>query len=279
MTEVAFSPAGASAGFSPVAALRRRQPALAAIGLACLALFGVAAALPLVDGRILDGVSVWAKPAKFFLSTGVFLLTSAWFFGYVRPERRDAAPLVWSVRVVIAAAVFELAYITFQAAQGERSHFNRDGLAHFALYGLMGAAALAMLATKIPLALEIWRRPVRGLDPTLRLAVALGIALTVALGAASGVYLSQQYGSGHNVGAVGGAAPLFGSNRAGGDLRVAHFFGMHAEQVLPVVAVLATRVVGTLAARRLVVATGVAMAALTVAAFAQAVTGRAFPLG
>ncbi|MFC3694840.1 hypothetical protein [Chenggangzhangella methanolivorans] len=279
MSAAATFDAAAIRSASPIAELRERQPALAAAGFAFLALFAVASALQLFDGRTLDGVSVWTKPAKFFLSTGVFLLTSAWFFGYVRPDRRDAPALRWSVRIVIAAGVFELGYITLQAGLGERSHFNRADAAHFWLYGAMGAAALTMLLTKIPLALEIWRRPVRGLDPTLRLAVVAGIALTVVLGALSGLYMSQQYGAGHNVGAVGGATPLFGWNRAGGDLRVAHFFGMHGEQLLPVVAALTTGAFGALGSRRLVIAAGVAIAAITVAVFAQAVMGQAFPLG
>jgi hypothetical protein len=264
---------------SPVAALRERQPALASVGFAFLTLFVVTAALPLFDSRMLDGVSVWAKPAKFFLSTGVFLLTSAFFFGYVRPERRASPALVWSVRIVIAAGVFELAYIAFQAAQGERSHFNRDDLAHSALYAMMGFAAIAMLATKVPLALEIWRRPVCGLDSALRLAVTLGVGLSVALGALTGLYMGQPHVSGHTVGAVGGAAPLFGWNRAGGDLRVAHFFGMHAEQMTPVVAVVARSLLGEIWAQGAAIAAAAAIAGLTVAVFAQAMLGRPFPLG
>ena len=279
MSAVALPAPAFAAGFSPLAELRERQPALAAVAFAYLAFFAITAALPVVDGRLLDGVSVWAKPAKFFLSSGVFMLTSAWFFGYVRPERRRAPALVWSMRLLIAAATFELAYITVQAALGQRSHYNQSDLAHFALYGMMGAAALLMLATKIPLAIEIWRRPTRDLDPTLRLAVTFGIALTVALGALSGLYMSQQYGTGHNVGAVGGAAPLFGWNRAGGDLRVAHFLGMHGEQILPLVAVAASWAFGGTWARRMVIASSVAIAALTVAVFAQALLGRPFPLG
>lgn len=264
---------------SPVATLRERHPALTAVGLAFLLLAVVTASLPLFDGRLLDGVSIWAKPAKFFLSTGVFLLTSAWFFGYVRPERRSNRILRVSVVVAIAAAVFELGYITFQAALGERSHFNQSDLTHIALYGLMGAAALAMLVTKIPLAIEIARRPAAGTSPQMRNAIVVGVALTVVLGAISGVYMSQQYGQGHNVGAVGGAAPLFGWNRAGGDLRVAHFFGMHAEQVLPIVAALCACTVSRRWTDRLVTAAAVAIAGLTALVFVQALGGRPFPLG
>ncbi|WP_020179983.1 hypothetical protein [Methylopila sp. M107] len=260
----------------PIEELRRRQPALAALGLAYLILFAVVGSLPLIDGRMLDGVSVWAKPAKFFLSTSALMLSSAWFFGYVRPERRRAPALKWGVRAMIAGAVFELGYITLQAGLGQPSHFNRGDALHYALYGLMGFAATAMLLTKIPLGVEIARRPIHGLDPAFRRAVVIGLGLTVALGLASGVYMSQQYGSGHNVGAVGGAASFVGWNRAGGDLRVAHFFGMHGEQIVPAVAAVAGLWAGQGAARRATYATAAAIVAMTVFVFAQALMGRPF---
>ena len=62
---------------SPVAELRRRSPVLAAFGIACLLAGAVALTLPLVDARSLGGAPVWLKPAKFFLSVGLFALTSA----------------------------------------------------------------------------------------------------------------------------------------------------------------------------------------------------------
>jgi hypothetical protein len=43
--------------------------------------------------------------------------------------------------------------------------------------------------------------------------------------------MSQQ--PGHAVGLIGGRTPIFGWNRAGGDLRIAHFLGIHAEQAIP----------------------------------------------
>ncbi len=275
MTDVAY-PLVPAAAVSPLAELRLRHPALASVGLAFIMLAAVSASLSLVDGRLIDGVSVWAKPAKFFLSTATVLLTSAWFFGYVRPQRRDSPALRWSVRLLIAGAVFELAYITFQAAQGQPSHYNRSDALHMALYGAMGIAASVMLLTKIPLALEIARRPVAGLDPEFRRAVVIGLTLTIALGLASGWYMSQNYGGGHNVGATGGHAPLFGWNRAGGDLRVAHFFGMHGEQIVPAIAAVAALWVGRGAVRRLTYAAAGAILAMTVFVFAQAWMGLPF---
>lgn len=273
MTAIAY-PLAPAAAVSPLAELRRRHPALASVGLAFVMLAAVSASLSFVDGRLIDGVSVWAKPAKFFLSSGVLMLSSAWFFGYVRPERRNARSLRLSAELLIGFGVFELAYISFQAAQGARSHFNVADVPHYALYAMMGLAALGMLATKLVLAQEIASRPAEGLSPELKLAVVLGLVLTAILGSLSGISLSANQS--HTVGAVGGAAPIFGWNRLGGDLRVAHFFGMHAEQVVPIATAAATAVLGAAWARRVAVALAIMIVAVTLAVFVQALLGRPF---
>ena len=71
---------------TPLAELIARQRPLALYGLALLMLALVGAAMQIVDPRVLaSGVSVWVKPVKFLVSVGVFALTAAWFFGYIRP--------------------------------------------------------------------------------------------------------------------------------------------------------------------------------------------------
>lgn len=256
--------------------LRANDPGLTAFGLACLMTGAIVLLLPLVDGRLLDGVPVWIKPAKFFASVGVFALTFAWFSGYVRPGRREARPLRTGRCLLMGAGGFELGYINLQAALGEASHFNRADPLHAILYGLMGLGALTLLAAKIPLAWEIARRPVAGLEPGLHLAVVLGLAMTIALGAATGITISAH--GGHAVGAVGAGLPLLGWNRAGGDLRVAHFLGLHGEQILPLAAggLIAVRARGR---RRLVALAGLLLCGLAIAAWIQARSGIAVPFG
>ena len=70
-----------------------------------------------------------------------------------------------------------------------------------------------------------------------------------------------------------GGLPLFYWSRQGGDLRVAHFFGLHAMQALPLFA-LAVR--GLARARTTVVAFALLYSAMTVYVFVQAVLGRPF---
>lgn len=256
---------------SLVAELMARHAGLARYGLALGALGLVAVALQYFDPRTLaSGTNVWVKPAKFAFSLGLFALTSAWFMGYVRPERRGSGAMRGTAWALMATATFELAYITFQGARGLESHFNVSSPLPAAMYALMGLAAVGLTATTLPLAWEIARRPVAGLQPSFVAAVVMGLVLTFVLGAGFGGYMSSQ--TGHAVGPVGGKVPLVGWNRLGGDLRVAHFFGIHAEQAIPFLAALTAGAGARL--RWLAVAVGVALyIGLTVAVFAQAVMG------
>lgn len=259
-----------------LARLRADDPVLTAFGLACLLTGAVTLALPLVDGRLIAGAFVWAKPAKFFVSIGVYALTFAWFTGYVRPDRRRSRSLRTGRLLLIVAGGFELGYITLQAARAEASHFNDGDPLHASLYAVMGIMALTLLAAKIPLAIAVAVRPRPGLEPSLRLAVLLGLATTVILGAATGIALSVNHG--HAVGPTGTSLPLLGWNRAGGDLRIAHFLGMHGEQIVPLAA--AGFIALGLPRRRMLVTLAACLLCIVIAiAWVQAGQGLAFPFG
>ncbi len=253
-----------------------RQPVLAAFG--CLNLIGLAVMLILqtVDPRQLDGVEVWVKPAKFFLSVGVYALTLAWFFGYVREERRGKANMRFIVWATVLLTAFENFWITWQAGHAVRSHFNTTSTFAIAMYGAMGAAIIVTIIGLLVLAWEIARRPVDGLRPDYQAAVVLGLVLTFVLGGGLGGYMSQQHF--HSVGADSGHFPIFGWNRQGGDLRVAHFFGMHIMQFLPILmAVVAPLPKGL---RWGVLAAGVVgSVGVTVFVFVQALHGQPFLSG
>ena len=77
----------------------------------------------------------------------------------------------------------------------------------------------------------------QGLSPAFRRSVVAGLVLTFALGAGAGIVIAVN--GGHWVGGVhsdAGGPPIFGWARDGGDLRVGHFFGIHAMQALPLFA-------------------------------------------
>lgn len=249
-----------------------RHRVLATYGLVMIEVGLLALMFQVIDPRTLEsGVNVWVKPAKFFVSIGVYAVTAAWFMGYVRPERRTSWLMRGTAAVLIAAGSFELAYISWQAAQGLESHFNFSTPHSIMMYQMMGRAAVLLIGVTLPLAWEIARRPAEGLQRSFVAAVATGLVLTFLLGGGLGGYMSSQ--PGHSVGEIGGHTPVFGWNRLGGDLRVAHFFGMHAEQAIPLLGAL---IAGFAARTRwLLLGAGTAIyVAVTLAVFAQAIAGR-----
>lgn len=250
-----------------------RQPVLAAFGCLNLAVLIVMLVLQAIDPRQLDGVDVWVKPAKFFLSVGVYSLTLAWFFGYVREERRNKANMQFVVWGTVLLTGFENFWITWQAAHAARSHFNYTTSVAGVMYALMGIAIVTAIVGLLVMAWEIRQRPVEGLRPDYRAAVVLGLILTFVLGGGLGGYMASQ--TGHAVGATGGHFPVFGWNRQGGDLRVAHFFGMHIMQFLPLLMAVVAPLPKPM--RWGVLAAGVvASIGVTVFAFVQAISGQPF---
>lgn len=214
-------------GPSPWAALWRREPRLVAFACLMLAMMLPAAIALGLDERVLRGVNVWAKPMKFMASVALLALTTAWFAPLLPDAVRRSRAFGLLVWTVIATGGFEVVYITLQAALGQASHYNVGDPFHAAMYTLMGTGALLLTATQPWLAWLIWRHGERRVAPAYRLGVLLGLGLTFVLGASVGILL----GGGQPASGVG--LPVVGWSRSMGDLRVAHFVGIHAGQVLP----------------------------------------------
>ncbi|MFI7130303.1 hypothetical protein ACIBQ1_31750 [Nonomuraea sp. NPDC050153] len=217
---------------------------------AAMAVLAVVCAIGLVvDGRTLMGQGVWLKPFKFAISLGLYALTLAWMLGQARRWRRT---LWWLGTVTVGGFLLpEITAITFQAARGVPSHFNfATGLDETVFMIMGGAAYLGWLLTFATGVLLIAQRRV---DRAMAWAIPLGLAVSLAgmsigylmtaptPGQVEGLTkgLSLTTIGAHSVGAPDGGPglPVTGWETGAGDLRVAHFVGLHALQVLPLVAI------------------------------------------
>lgn len=212
------------------AELLRRERRLAIYAFVLLALLLPMAIAWGIDERMLRGANVWIKPMKFGLSIAVLALTTAWFAGHLPIERRAGRAMDWIVWLLIGSGSFELAYISLQAALGEGSHYNISDAWHATMYSLMGLGALLLTATQPMLAWQLYRDPDPARPAAYRQAVLLGLVLTFIFGASVGGLLS-----GLQPPELGLTLPVLGWSLGGGDLRPAHFVGIHAEQVLPAI--------------------------------------------
>ncbi len=259
--------------------LRKTAPALFWTGLCLLLLSCVTLLLTQLDARLFQGVSVWLKPWKFQVSTGIYLLSLLLFMFWLPKEALKTKSARYVVWVAVLSGVFEVAYITWQGAQGKASHFNVATPFDSAMYTLMGIGAGLLVSASLVLGILIARTKAYALPAAMKLAIVLGLISTFVLGLVFGGYMSGQR-SGHWVGTAAtdaGGLLLFAWSRSGGDLRVAHFFGIHAMHFIPLFAFAMHRLhVPQTPARAVVWGFSALFCALTVWTFVQALRGQPF---
>jgi hypothetical protein len=213
--------------------LRHRDPLLFWIGAAMMLTFIVCVLISIGDTRTILGLNPWIKPMKFLISVTIFLWTVAWFM----PEARETPVVsgfskIGIVRWTIGLAmIIEIACIILQSARGAPSHFNTTSLFDTAIFTVM-ATTIGFNNTAVLLFLWIIRRD----TPPHRAGYLWGIRLGVAiflLACTQGVVIILN--NAHTVGAPDGGSglPFVNWSTTAGDLRIAHFFGMHAMQALP----------------------------------------------
>jgi hypothetical protein len=208
------------------------SPLLTRTAIAFTFLFLAVYTLTLFDARLLYGVSVWEKPSKFFLSLAIHMATLAWGISLLPAEQRRSRGILIASLAFIAAAVFEMAYMTYQSSLGEASHFNRSTQFHDIMYSLMGMGALTLTVTTAYLG---WR--IRRAGTTV-MHFAAGWSFIVSAVATTLVASYLASGNGHWIGGDQTDAtgiPFFHWSTTGGDLRVAHFAALHIMQAVPLI--------------------------------------------
>ncbi|MFV2104615.1 hypothetical protein [Micromonospora sp. LOL_024] len=260
---------------------RWHRPLLAFVSaMAVLAL--VSAIGIVVDQRIMTGVPIWLKPFKFSVSFVLYGLTLAWMLTLLRRRSRIAE---WAATVVVAMGVVEMTIIVGQVLRGTASHYNETSALNSTLWQLMGAAIMVLFAAHLVIGIAVVRQPIAG--RAARYAVLLGIALAL-LGMLVAIPMTQSgqapavegIAGAHSVGVPDGGPglPLVGWSTTGGDLRIGHFVGLHALQVLPILALLLSRFAGRRldehTRARLVLVAGAAYGALTILLTWQALRGQ-----
>lgn len=248
--------------------LRYRDPLLFWTGAFMLLLLVVSVLLSIGDTRQILGVSPWLKPIKFMSSIAIFLWTVAWFMPETTPRPRARALVRWTVA---AAMVIEILLIAMQSARGTTSHFNVATPFDVAVFNAMG---FAIVANTVAMGLFLWilRRDTPPHRAGYLWGIRAGLVLFI-LGSLQGMVMVTNMG--HAVpGPDGGPGlPIVNWSTDMGDLRAAHFLGLHALQALPLLGFFLDRA-GVTAAPHVVLATGVLWFGLTAALLLGALQGR-----
>jgi hypothetical protein len=186
--------------------------------------------------QIVLGINSVVKPIKFALSIWIFSWTMALILNYVSAIRKVK---IYSWVAVVCMAVEQIA-ITSQALQGQLSHFNKTTTYGIILYAVMGVFILTITLWTAYITYIFIQQKTYNLHPTIVLSIKMGLVYFVVFSLLGG-YISGLHG--HTVGATDGGKGLWFLNWSTffGDLRVAHFFGIHSLQIIPLFAIIANQ--------------------------------------
>jgi hypothetical protein len=211
--------------------------AVAMILVAVVALIGL-----VVDPREVTGLNVWLKPLKFALSVGIYAVTLAWLLTMVHRWTR-AVRIAGTV--VAIGLIIEMIPIVGFAVVGDTSHFNVSTPLHVTVWSVMATSISIVWALTLFVGILLFRsnlgdaaRSIAIRAGVLIAVVGMGLAFLMTSPNAAQLNDFQGIAGAHTVGLADGGPglPLLGWSTVGGDLRIPHFVGMHALQVLPLFA-------------------------------------------
>ena len=208
--------------------LKFRNPTLFFFGLACLVAAIVFFIVAKNTSTQVYGVNAWYKPLKFALSTWLYSWAMAWYCHYLTDFNTQY--FNWAIILLLG---FEVVYISIMAGRGLTSHYNVTTPFYSFMFSLMALAATLATFYTAYVGIQFFIQSFPALPAYYVWAIRLAIVSFVIFsfeGFAMGSNMS------HTVGAINDNSNLFiiGWSKTVGDLRVAHFIGMHALQVLPI---------------------------------------------
>jgi hypothetical protein len=227
----------------------RRHPVLM-ISAAVNAMMLVVALLGLVvDTRQVLNMPAWSKTVKFGLSQALYTVTLICILEQikVRPQL-----MRWIGHLTGAMLIIEIVIITGQTVRGVPSHFNNMTAFDAMLYRTMGIAIVLVWLSNIVAFVALLRERSSSLTLAWGLRLGLGVALVGMAAAfamaAPNATQSAALEAGQDIGMLGShnvdvmtdgetrMLPFLGWNMEGGDLRIAHFIGLHGAQIIPLFA-------------------------------------------
>ena len=219
-----------------ISELKRRNQLLYWFGLFNLAVAIVCLVLMQGEQKQLLGVNLWLKPFKFYASVGIMILTMGWLLHYLNNPAKIKR---FSIGLTISM-FFEIGLILLQAIRGTTSHFNVSSGFNSIVFNLMGIFILIFTIICIRICIAFFQQKQFTISGSYLWGIRLGLLFFLIFSLEGGVMLSLLK---HTVGGPDGSPglPVFNWSRQYGDLRVAHFLGIHSLQLLPLLGYYITR--------------------------------------
>ncbi len=172
----------------------------------------------------------WLKPMKFYFSVGLMIFTMGWLLYYLNNTKK-IRKYSW---LLIITMFFENALILLQAIRGTTSHYNESTLVDGTIFNLMALFILIFTITFVFICVSFFRQKEFFISESYLWGIRLGLLFFIFFSLEGGMMIGLAQ---HTVGGSDGGPglPLTNWSTKYGDLRIAHFFGLHSLQVLPLV--------------------------------------------
>lgn len=208
--------------------LKRRNGLLFWFGLFNLAVAIVCLILMSFEKTQLLGVNRWLKPFKFYASVGIMVFTMGWLLYYLRSAKKIK---LYSWLIVISM-FFENGLIITQAIRNTTSHFNITSSLNGLIFQAMGFFIIVFTVTIMLVCVSFFRQGQFSIPDAYVWGIRLGILFFLFFSLEGGMMLGLMK---HTVGGPDGGAglPVVNWSTQHGDLRIAHFVGIHSLQALP----------------------------------------------
>jgi len=190
----------------------------------------------ILDARSLGGISVWTKPLKFAISTGIYILSVGFlitFYPFSNKKKNIITGLTaWTLLI-------EMGVIFVQGARGVQSHYNMSSPLDALMYASMGVMIGINVLIMILFIIETVRLKLK-VTKAQQWSILLGW-IVIVLGSWIGGQMIAQLS--HSIGVADGGSgiPILNWSTKGGDLRIAHFFSIHGLQLIPIIAFILDR--------------------------------------
>jgi len=194
------------------------------------------------DHRHINNEHAWIKPCKFSISFTLYGATMIWLGQFLLRHRRF---FHGTCVAALIGGVVELSAIILQVLRGTTSHFNVGTPFDHGIFILVKVAIMPLALAVVAIFALLLRQ--KELPPVVGSALHWAVFLTM-VGLIPGILMIlpdpwqdaiTQYKQfdGHTVGFPEGGPglPVIGWSTVAGDLRIPHFVGIHALQVLPII--------------------------------------------
>ncbi|MEO1286692.1 MAG: hypothetical protein AAFV93_02915 [Chloroflexota bacterium] len=217
---------------------------LTILGIAMIATLIVSFIGLVVDPRVITGQPAWLKPMKFAISISIYSFTLLWMLTYIKHRPIVVGTISW---LTFIAFIIEMVAIVGQMLRNTTSHFNNTTPFDAFVFVWMGNAVVViwLCCLIVGIYLTFQNLGDRAFAWSMRSGVfigfiGMGVAFLMVVPTQDQIAQANLTGEmpiagAHAVGVEDGGAglPIVGWSTEGGDLRIGHFVGLHAMQILP----------------------------------------------